>query len=155
MATTLYINTNALGQVATTQASLVCNSMFRFNGKVYGCNADGLLEHTGTDNNNVAIAAYARTFYSKLGHEGNSRVKFIYCGIESNGNFKITPTVDDVEKTAVTIVPDVNTRHYVRTSGRRDEVGAYWSYEISNVSGSWFSLDSINVLPVHLGKGRF
>jgi len=129
-------------------------SYFRCGDKYFGVAVNGVYELTGADLNGDEIDAVIETFYTDLGHEGKTRVRFIYLTIETNGDVIVTPIVDDVERTPVTFSSVTPGKQLLRQPVLWDIDGYNWKFRIENVDGCWFALKKVEALPINLSLGR-
>lgn len=149
------IRTNIQTNASTQYSNFDIVSMCEFNGKILGAGPGGLFrlscEH---DDDGANIDSYVKTFELKLEHDGDKRVRFIYINLETDGTVRVTPIVDGVENPAVIFAPSSPGRKFMRRSVGRATSGVYWQFKIENVSGCWFYLDKVEVLPIPLARGR-
>ena len=150
-ATTQYTNFNFRG---------MCN----FNGKRYGVNSSGLYRICGDTDNGVDIDAYFEPVVTDFGIDNPKRVRFMYFGYESNGNLLITAQADEqVERTYTVdnsktgsrdagIAKTAQQRHRVPIG--RDGSGRYWRFQIANVDGCDFAVDTIQLRLVVRNQGH-
>jgi hypothetical protein len=147
------ISTNLFNGTSTQYTNHQFTAMTVFDGKVIGVGASGVVQLCcGKLDTNAAIDAYLKTGSSNLGWIGKKKNRFIYLSIEAEGNIIITPIIDGVNGTAVTITPSVTGTQYMKVPMNSGDMGYYWAYKVENVDGCWFSINEMQVLPVSLSK---
>lgn len=149
----LTLNTN-LRNMASTQISYDFNSYCKFGDNYLACADDKICQLTGNTFDGVDITASAKTFNNRFGYSGKKKFRYLYLCFEADGDLSINVYVDDALVEAIPVVPLSIGRQYIRVSVGRDAIGRYWSFEINNVTGSWFSLEVLEGLPVYVTKGK-
>jgi len=129
------------------------NSFCEFNGTVIAASENGLYSLEGTTDAGSAIQASFKLLTSDWGVENLKRIRSIYIGYETKGDLELT-TFSDEDNVKVYNLPyhKWNRQGSNKVNGRRDAQGRYWSIKISNVNGSSFAIDSIDILPIILNK---
>jgi hypothetical protein len=124
------------------------NSFATFNGKTYGCKADGVYELSGDTDAGTAIDAKITTPVSDFDNSFKKRMLKAYLGVKSDGDMvlKVLAEGGNVYYYGVD-----NTRSSV--GGARVNIGRgltsrYWQFELMNSEGSDFELDAIEFFPV-------
>jgi hypothetical protein len=124
-------------------------------GDVYlGCNGDGIFELTGGKDNATDIDAFFELPATDFGSPNQKRIRRAYLGYEADGQLVLEFKYDDnnVRRYPVnTVLKDLRQHGGVVPIGR-DGKGRYWGFKIENVNGSDFSVDSIDVSVMLLGK---
>ena len=124
------------------------NSMFRFNGKIIGCGASGVISiGEGADDNGTDIDAYFIPHKTNFGTLNKKRERYCYLGYESDGDMTVEVTGDD----ETTIGPyTVSAKSTEGQQRRRVTIGngmssGYLLHKFSNVDGADFAIDEIEV----------
>jgi hypothetical protein len=124
------------------------NSFATFNGKTYGCKADGVYELSGDTDAGTAIDAKITTPVSDFDNSFKKRMLKAYLGVKSDGDMvlKVLAEGGNVYYYGVD-----NTRSSV--GGARVNIGRgltsrYWQFELMNSDGADFELDAIEFFPV-------
>ena len=133
------------------------NSMVRFGDKFLGANESGLATIGGSTDNGAAIQAEIELPPHDFGVMNKKRVRFVYLGYEADGDIDINLTFDQNAATTITrrLTPlegsgqQQGNREYFSRSAQ----GRYVTVNIRNVAGSFFGLNSIEVLPIILSAG--
>lgn len=119
----------------------------------YGCAADGLYELGGGDDDGDPIAARVRAGLSNLGTGKMKRMPSLYLGYRSDGSLvlKVTTTSPDGERVETWYQSGARTA--VDTREGRIKIGkglksVYFDFEIANVDGADFELDTLELLPL-------
>ena len=130
------------------------NSIVEHEGVIYGASKDGLftLDDAQTDNG-APIDAYFEFWIGDAGAINVKRIRALHFGFEANGNMTVEVTDDDgtskayditVEKTSTVGVAGY-TQHGARVFIERTHIGRYWKLKMSNIDGSDFSIDRVDV----------
>lgn len=133
------------------------NSFCKIGGKCFGANGDGLYELDASDSDaGTDIDATITLPTTDLGTEVVKRLRRGFFGYESAGSMDVTVTFDEDEANQETFqfAPGntSNQQHGQRFSMTRFDQGRYMTFMIQNVNGCDFSLDSLVIEPVFLGK---
>jgi hypothetical protein len=130
------------------------NSMAVFNGKYLALGPNGAFElETGDTDAGAPIDAFFEPVLSDWGIENEKRVRFMYVSARSDGKLKLTQIPDNGAAIEEEFTPAREDRQsYSRIPGWRNGRGAYWTFRLSNVDGSYFEVNKIEVLPIVLGK---
>jgi hypothetical protein len=129
------------------------NSFCELDGRYLAANADGIfiLDNADTDNG-TEIEAFIESFLLDLGTQ--IRIRKVYLGYETNGTLILKVKDNEGNERTYTITPidDDRLQHDERVRIGRDGKGRYWSFRIENVDGCDFSMDSMEIVPIYLGK---
>jgi len=109
------------------------------------------LDDADTDND-VAIDSIVELPLTDFGISNQKRLRSVYFGYEAEGSLKLTVTNDEGNEREYTLEATTNTQHGGKVSINRNGKGRYWQLKIENVEGCDFSIDSIEVIPVILGR---
>lgn len=149
------IRTNLTNNASTEYTNCNFQSMILFNGTVLGAGSDGIRKlNTGSLDVATSISAYFKTGLSTLNWIGKKKNRFIYLGVETDGNIIITPIIDGANGTPITFTSTNNGKQFMKMSVPNNNMGYYWGYKVENVSGCWFSVDEVIVLPTYLSKRK-
>lgn len=144
--------------IAVTQyTNYPFNSMVEANGKYYGAADDGLYLLDGDTDAGTAIQAYFRSPLTDFGYAGLKRLHDTALGYTSDG---------DLVFKAVVVSPNgVKEEHWYRLEGRpaggtrenRAPVGrglksVYWQYELHNIDGADFQIETTRLWPMGLSR---
>lgn len=136
------------------------NSFAELNGNYYGASSDGLYLLDGDDDAGTAIQAYFRSPLTDFGNPNLKRLPEVYFGYTSSG--------DMVCKTTVTSLNGVKEEHWYRLEARpaatvgatretRVPVGkglksVYWQFELHNINGADFEINTSRFWPMVLTR---
>lgn len=125
------------------------NSMFVFNGKLWGCGENGLrILNTGSNDAGTDIDAYFTLLKSGLEVDGEKRIRFIHCNYSSDGNIAASVELDDdVTSADIEFVTDTNKGYQTRRIEPPRSLGWFsnCALTVKNVNGSSMSIKSIDV----------
>ncbi len=104
---------------------------------------------SAVSDNGTAISAYFRSVNTDFGMHNRKRVRSLFLRAFAQ-RLNIKMLTEDFEYTSSFIQEE----GYIR--GRRDRVGTYWQFEISNVGGDDFSIDAVDIqiVPQQKTKAR-
>jgi len=143
------VRTNLTNNASTQYANFNYNSLCRFNGVTLGAGTTGLFDTcNGTTDNSASIDAYFIPALTSLGTMNQKRLSHMYIGGEFSGNLIVQITGDETNVSPVYTLESKSTEGQQRrrlTVGR-GQVWTYGSFKFSNVSGSDFSIDYVQVL---------
>ena len=129
------------------------NSFCKIGDKHYGATDDGIFELVGDDDAGEDIDAWFELPISDFGISNVKRLRRIYVGYEATGD--LTVKVKDNEDNERSYPLDniaLDKQIGGEVTIERDQLGRYWGLRIDNVRGAYFAVDSIEVVPVILGR---
>lgn len=149
------MNTSTKG--ASRYLNYPFNSFAEINGRLIGCKDDGLYVLKGDTDDGAPIDAKVRTGLDNLGSTAVKRMFKAYLGIRTNGDMRVkvvttSPQGEKIEYAYDMIpVPAVDMRNAKVNIGKGLQ-SVYWSYEVANVAGSDFMLDTLSIIPLISGR---
>ena len=151
MQLTLCIN---LANMAITQyCDYNFNSFCKIGDKHYGATDDGIFELVGDTDNGEDIDAWFELPMSDFGISNVKRLRRIYIGYEATGDLIIkVKDNEDNERSYPLDNIALDKQIGGEVTIERDQLGRYWGLRIDNVRGAYFAVDSIEVVPVILGR---
>lgn len=146
-------NTGAL----TTYNNFNINSFAQLNGKFYGMTDAGLVELTGDTDNGIAIDASIKLGTTELGTDTVAtellkRLPAVYLGVNTAGDMLLNVTANGATNTYQLTAATSTSLHTGRLLLGKGVASRYWDFELTNVDGADFTLDSITFYPVALGR---
>ena len=146
----------ALERTAPTQyRNYNFNSMAKVGDVYLGANENGIfILDSGDSDAGDEIEAFFELPTSDWGIINAKRIRRLYVSYESNGDLLLS-VKDDEDNLRYYLLEPVhlpNKQHTARVAIGRDGKGVHWMIRIENTSGSDFSVDRINIIPVVLGK---
>jgi len=142
------IRTNLVNAASTQYNNHDFTSMCVFNGVILGAGATGLSKLCcGSTDNGSSITAYFIPALTSLGTMNQKRLSHMYIGGEFSGNLAVQITGDETNVSPIYTLESKSTEGQQRrrlTVGR-GQVWTYGSFKFSNVSGSDFSIDYVQV----------
>ena len=153
--TAMVLHTDTMG--VTEYAPYDFNSLATFGGVTYGAGPSGLYRLTGADDAGVPIDAFARTALARIANGRQAQVDSAYLGYSADGamQLKAIVTEPDGSKTARVYqlkAKDSDAIHAGRIKLGKGVKSAYWAFEISNVLGSDFTIDVIELHALALSR---
>lgn len=130
------------------------NGFMQLGSKYYGTSEEGLYLLEGSSDDGVAIAAKIRAGMSKLGNSNMKSIQSMYLGYRANGNLQVKVILADGHNgRREAHVYDLVERGGGSQREQRVPIGrglqsVYWDYEISNVAGVEFDIDTVEILPL-------
>lgn len=144
---------NLQNKAVTQYSNFDFNSFCKIGDNFLAASDAGLFSLEGDNDNGADIDAEFELVTTDFGIANLKRLRSIYVGGQADGD------------TALTVKDDEgNAREYpnplfkdgqqtgMKVSVGRNGIGRYWSIGVKNVDGADFSVDSIEVLPIVLGK---
>jgi hypothetical protein len=138
---------------ASSQTTKDYNSMCLFNGKVLGCNENGLFLQEGRTDNGTNIDARIDSGMFDLGMNNKKRFRFFYFGLEATGPIILSIYGDGVLAAEYAVENGKSGIQNIRVPISRETKARYWQWRIENVRGAFFALYSVEALPVFLAAG--
>ena len=129
------------------------NSFCKIGDKHYGATDDGIFELVGDTDNGEDIDAWFELPMSDFGISNVKRLRRIYIGYEATGDLIIkVKDNEDNERSYPLDNIALDKQIGGEVTIERDQLGRYWGLRIDNVRGAYFAVDSIEVVPVILGR---
>lgn len=139
----LNTHTRALSRYANWPFNSMCN----FNGAILGAGPDGIVELTGDDDDGAPIEAELEGGVSDLNSERVKHVPYLYTGYRCTGQLAVTITADEIRAHTYYLDPRQDTNlHESRVKLARGEKGMYWQWNIANVDGCGFDLNTMKLV---------
>lgn len=129
------------------------NSFAKIGNNYIGASEDGLFTLGGDKDAGANIDAFFELITSDFGAANAKRIRSIHVGFQAKDNLLLT--VKDHENNSREYI--LSYTHYDRQgSGKiavgRDGISRYWSLRVANTNGTYFAVDSIELIMVILGK---
>lgn len=139
-------------QSVTQYSNYNFNSFAKFGRDYYGAADDGLYLLDGDNDNGVPIDA--DLVLGKLDFDSSllKRLPVMYLGIHTSGAMILRVTADTGETRDYLMDQTVDTLRTGRLELGRGVASRYWQFELKNVTGSDFTLDSMEFYPVTLTR---
>lgn len=131
------------------------NSMAKFGDVYLGAGDSGIMIlDSGHLDGTTKIEAFFELPTSDFGSEAQKRIRTVHLGGETNGELMLTVKDDDGNERSFLAEPNHsgNQQHTIKVPIGRNGKGRYWMLRIENVNGSDFSIDSISILPILMGR---
>lgn len=141
----------------TTYNNFNINSFAKLNGRFYGMTDAGIVELTGDTDNGAEIPASVKFGTSELSTdivpaEVMKRLPTVYLGVTAAGDMILRVTANGATNT-YTLAEVTNTSlHTGRLILGKGVKSRYWDFELVNSNGADFTLESITLHPVALGR---
>jgi len=144
----LNIENNAL----TEYTGWAFNSLTDFNGVTLAANANGIFKIAGKTDNGAFIQSDAVTGQTDFDSPKMKRVREAFIGMRSDGAVSIKTITDEATVRTYSHTRVVAGIHEQRVKLSRGLKSRYWQFGISNIAGSDFQLDSLEVEPFELER---
>lgn len=143
--------TNENTKAASMYEGFNFDSLALFAGRYMAAGPSGIFELTGATDNGVPIVATVRMGKTDFGDPMQKRIHRAYFGVYSAGDMTVTFTTDDGRTYSYPVVANSGLQ------SRRVRVGGglksrYWTVELSNPSGTDFTLESDELIPTSLTR---
>lgn len=141
----------------TTYNNFNINSFAELNGKFYGMADSGIVELTGNTDLGVTIDTSIKLGTTDLSSEFVSgellkRLPMVYLGISTQGNMLLKVSAVGATRTYRMVKPVGTGLHTCRLITGKGVVSRYWDLELLNEDGGDFTLESMTLRPVALGR---
>jgi hypothetical protein len=147
------MNTKTLA--VTQYVNFNFNSYTKFNDKYIALNKTGIYELGGDDDNGENIVASVKTGTIDTYGENINRLRDSYVTFRSDGDILLKTIGDETNERTYTINNStVNSIHERRIKFQRGIRDRYFSFELSNVSGSSMDVDKLRVAMEPIRKRR-
>lgn len=123
------------------------NSFCRFNGKLYGATVDGLYQISGDTDDGAPISCHVDTPVSDWGTDRVKRVRYLLVSAEADGSLQLS-VLDRLDNSIGTQNVDAsgiqeNPAIFRTTFGKKSN-GRFFKFRISNVAGSFISINAMS-----------
>ena len=152
----IFLDINTKNRATGQFSGLNYNSMCKFAGKYIAASTEGLHLIGGADDNGVAISASIKTGEVDLDLDNPKRFRFVYFGLETTGDLILYVYVDEVLVKTVNVIGNATGKQQrIKVPiPRKNASGRYLSWELQNVNGSDFSIDSVKGNITILSQGK-
>jgi hypothetical protein len=126
-----------------------CNSFARFGDRFLGANEDGLFLLGADDDNGASINAYFVTKTTDFGDFRTKRFHRAYLGLRGTGPMELSMSADDGRWTGFAVPLEAqqhSAQHGSMVPLNSKITGRYWTFMVSNLGGSDFTIDTIQLI---------
>jgi hypothetical protein len=135
-------------QALSTYTNFAFNSYAMVNGVLLAAGAGGLFSVTGATDNGTAIASSARFGVTDFGTSKIKRMDRVYLGYKSNGALTLSTITDEATTNGYSVAtPAVATLINARVLTGKGVEARYWQFNVANVAGADFTINSLEVAP--------
>lgn len=153
MANKAAININLTNMAVTQFCNYDFNSFCKIGDKYLGASEDGIFELTGSNDADTDIDAFFELVLSDFGISNMKKIRTVYVGGESNGELSLTLEDDEANSRSYSFnLASGSLQSSAKVPINRDGLGRYWKVRIDNIGGTYFAIDSIELLPIVLGR---
>lgn len=150
---TLVQVTNTLSNAVSTYEQYNFNSFAEIGGKLYGANHDGLFELTGELDDTAEINSTLKSAAVHFGSEMQKRMSDFFMAARADGDITLRVFIDENDPLEYTLSPlDIASLKQRRSLIGKGAKGKNWQFELSNVGGCDFDIDTINLAAVNLSR---
>ena len=147
---------NLFNQSISTYTNYPFNSLAYYNSKYLGAISTGIYELGGDTDNGSIINSTIKTGPMDFGTKNKKHARDLWLTHRTDGRISVTISTDEDATTEVErrtqIVSDE--LHEEKLKVPRGLKGRYYTFEVKNLSGADFDLDSISVMVDVLGGKR-
>jgi hypothetical protein len=150
----LTLDTNLKLKAATTQyTNYDFNSMVNFNGRQLAASENGIFELGGASDDGLNIDAWFEPVVSDIGTMHPKRMRYFYIEMKAGGDLVAQIGVDGGASQNFQLAGSGMVPRRYRVAIPRSLNGCYWKYQIRNVNGADFSVDSLNGIFIFRNHG--
>ena len=140
-------------QALTTYENYAFNSFAKYNGKFLGASDAGVFILTGADDDGTAINAVLRTGMTDFDTSYQKRASRLYLGYRADGDVTTRVITDETDVHGYLLHATSNAGlHGAHVPVGKGIKARYWQFELQNVAGADFELDSLEVKPIVLRR---
>jgi hypothetical protein len=125
------------------------NHMARFNGQLIAFSDTGTAILGGSDDDGIEIDAVAELSPSDFETALLKRMPYLYVGAKTDAAISVSLIADEDEHLANLTATNGRTRRAKMSRGIK---ARFWAAKIENQNGEDFAIDSIEYLPMRLGR---
>lgn len=142
---------NANTYAASRYSGFNFNSFCQYQDKYYGCNSSGIYSLGADDDNGELIEAYVTTGNIKPMENRMARVHDAYLLVKNDGEMYLTVTTNGQPYThEITTINSTHQENRIKLGKKTKSV--IWQFEIGNVAGSDFDIESFKIYPIELTR---
>jgi hypothetical protein len=142
---TFALSINLSNQAVSEYVNYKFNSQTYFNGKYIGANTSGIFDLTGDDDAGTDIVAKIRTGLDDMGSYNLKRVWGVY--LSHNGEaIRVKTVTESGDFDTVAGAKNRSAISVQKFKSQRTKRENYWGVEISNVGGSDFQINSLEIV---------
>jgi len=147
---------NTESKAASNYINFPYNSFALIDGKYYGARDNGIYLLEGADDAGTQIDAHIRSGLLDFDSTYLKRLKYAYIGYTTDGQvlLKIIDTADGVktERHYELVQQTADTYREARRKLGGGVKSRYWGFELANIDGADFDLESIQFMPIMLTR---
>ena len=134
------------------------DSMGMFEGQPIGANSSGIFKlDMDSSFGGTNVTSFLESHLTDFGIENIKRPRRVILSGEFDGAIKLTTRCRDEDSSSIierayTVTPRSAYQKSVEIDLKSDTQARYWSFRVDNVDGIDFSIDSIEVIMIVLGK---
>ena len=141
---------NAISQYGNYDFKSFCD----FGSVCLACGDGGIYSLNGSDDDGTDISSEFKSMTTDFDVANQKRLRSLFIGGEWDGWLKVTIT-DDEGNSREYLTPPLdsgNLQEGNKVAIGRDGKGRYWNFEVENIDGCDFSVDSMDALPILLSR---
>ena len=142
---TFALSINLSNQAVSEYINYKFNSQTYFNGKYIGANTDGIFDLTGDDDAGTDIVAKIRTGLDDVGSFNLKRVWGVYLSHNAEA-IRVKTVTESGDFDTVAGAKNRAAISVQKFKSQRTKRDGYWGVEISNVGGSDFQINSLEIV---------
>lgn len=128
------------------------NSFAKINGKYFGASDAGIYLLDGDTDAGAPIEASVLTGHEDYGVTENKRIPVVYMGVTTTGQVRLSVTTDKGATRVYALKQKVAPLRTGRVELGKGVASRYWQWELTNMNGSDFEMESMELYPVVLTR---
>lgn len=140
-------------QALTQYTNYPFNSFAIFNDIFLGASGTGLYVLSGANDAGTNIDAVARVGIADLGTSHGKKVEYVYVGYRATGDMLLRLNTNDSHVRDYMVKYNGETGlHVKRVKLGKGVVARYWQFEVQNINGADFDLNTLEIKPTILSR---
>lgn len=143
---------NPENKAVTTYRNFGFESMCSSAVGVYATDGTTIYELSGANDNGTAIDAWLKTAITDFGTAYLKNCERIYLGIRADGKMLLKTITNEIEENWYEVRLVQEGLHEARVKPGKGLKSRYWQFELRNIRGADFNVESMTLVPIRTGR---